>query len=433
MVVFNIPRDITPVRSLNTAKYILNCDYSEEYYYDFSRMQNCHPFGLLVIASAIRKNRKRFPRSSHTAIGANDSQGGRFAATLGFFQSVGFDIGLYREESEIGYYYIPIKRITAKQLHDTYQDTIVLNEKVDLHAAALADTIVSGSPVQVRKAIQYCLREIMRNTFEHAKTDCLWVCGQYWPSRNEAEIAILDEGIGILRSLQSNSLIKVSTCQQANSLALQPGLTSKLGLKQDDDFWHNSGYGLYVASTLCAISSGYFLLSSGDSAILINNQNHIQKQVEYEANQIGTAICLNLRPTNPNLRNFQKTLDAIVAEGEEKAKENGQQRIISASKVTTIASMIGHIERSVRSVPTTSTTSVVPLNTEVEFHVQRANAQGELIGFFNYKDVDYSGRLLNISKFNREKYVSINAIIPAVVRKYKGEYYNLFERHAVNI
>lgn len=81
----------------------------------------------------------------------------------------------------------------------------------------------------------------------------------------------MDEGIGILKSLQSNSRISARSCEEANYLALQPGMSRTIGLKQDPmDIWQNSGYGLYVASTLCAMTGGYFIISSGNSAVLDN-------------------------------------------------------------------------------------------------------------------------------------------------------------------
>ena len=89
-MIISIPNKLTPVSAVNFAKYIgtleANCDNFE---YDFSAMQHCRPFGLLIIAAAIRNNMKRFPRAQHNMINTEQTQGGRFAADFGFFSKYG--------------------------------------------------------------------------------------------------------------------------------------------------------------------------------------------------------------------------------------------------------------------------------------------------------------------------------------------------------
>lgn len=44
-----------------------------------------------------------------------------------------------------------------------------------------------------------------------------------------------------------------------------------VGLYQDPyDDWQNSGYGLYVSSSLCTLG-GHFILASGNDATFLNN------------------------------------------------------------------------------------------------------------------------------------------------------------------
>lgn len=288
--------------------------------------------------------------------------------------------------------------------------------------------LIADQPKTVRDAIQYCFREIIRNTFEHGETNSFWVCGQYWPTRNEAEIAIMDEGIGILKSLQSNRRISVKNCKDANLLALQPGMSKAIGLKQDPmDIWQNSGYGLYVASTICAMTGGYFIVSSGDSAILINNN----QQSEYKASQKGTAICLNIKTKSKKLRDFDETLKAIVAEGQKNAVDNGEKRILTASKVTTIASIVKHIERTVQTdtVDAVNTEMVVPQDTAVSFLIKDVNRKGEIIGTFEYEGEIFKGVLQNVSIFNRNRYKENSTPVDTVVRNFKNGRYTLIEKY----
>ena len=213
-------------------------------------------------------------------------------------------------------------------------DTCVLGEMIDRQANDLAYTLTQSEDSEATKTLQYCLREMIRNTFEHGKTNEVWVCGQFWPSRNEAEIAILDEGCGIKHSLCQNRRYKLSSDEEANKLALQPGASRMLGIKQDPyDEWQNSGYGLFMASALSALG-GYFVLASGENATLINRDS----QTSYKSAIRGTAICMNIR--TDKVDNLQKQLDRLVEIGSAKAKENSEYRILTASKVSTIASIV---------------------------------------------------------------------------------------------
>lgn len=421
---FIIPEELTPVKAINFANFV--CQYlilpeQHEYSYDFARMQHCKPFGLLITASAIRNNQKAHPNSKHTFINVQDNQGTQFASSFGFFQSIGYNLGRLTTAEDFGNRYIPIKKITAEALHSEYTDTTLLNAKVDRHADILANTLVGDISQSAHDALQYCFREMIRNSFEHANVDELWVCGQYWPTRHEAEIAILDEGIGILGSFRNNRRIHATTCSEANKLSLQPGLSRTLGLRQDPfDYWQNSGYGLYVASTLCAMNDGYFCLSSGDNAILVNGET----QTEYKSIQTGTAVCLNLRVDSQKLANFDTTLKMIVQEGEKRAKENSEARIVTASKVTSIASMIHHIQDNIPALTHSETKRVHKtgdivdsiIGSNVLYSPEKEISKGRLFGSFTVGKIEYKGLMDNIPAKNRRLYIRNNIPIHATVK-----------------
>lgn len=330
---FKIPVKLGPVDAINCSKYIMNAEANSEFIYDFSNVQHCHPYGLLLLGNAIRSNRKRFKHSTHT-LWEGDTQGFAFAADIGFFQYAGWDIGRAFDVRDYGARHIPIKKITIPELQGMNPEEHTLGNLVDLQAADLAYTLTQDRESPTTETLQYCLREMIRNTFEHAKTESVWVCGQYWPSRNEAEIALLDEGCGIYGSLRSNRRYKLNSDEEANKLALQPGASRMFGRKQDpNDEWQNSGYGLYMASAICAMG-GYFILSSGKDATLINSD----QQANYEANIRGTAICMNIR--TDCIDDLQTQLSNLSKLGSENAKQHKKERILTASKVSTIASLI---------------------------------------------------------------------------------------------
>lgn len=336
MSLIQIPEELTPLEAINFAKYVANCTAEKEFIYDFSDMQHCHPFGMLLVGNAIRNNRRKYRKAIHRQVGEDITQGSLYAADLGFFQYAGWDVGRKTDSFDYGVRHIPIKKISVKELQSVNQDTTVLGEMIDRHAQDLSYTLTQSTDSEATKTLQYCLREMIRNTFEHGNTEEVWVCGQFWPGRNEAEIALLDEGCGIFNSLSRNRHYRLSTHADANKLALQPGVSRMLGVKQDPyDPWQNSGYGLFMASALCALG-GYFILCSGNDATLVNSQ---YPQSNYLTNMRGTAICMNIH--TDQISNLQDQLDKLTRIGAQKARENADQRILSASKVSTIASLVG--------------------------------------------------------------------------------------------
>ena len=76
---------------------------------------------------------------------------------------------------------------------------------IEREACRLATVLTADKQAQYLRT--YILRELMRNVPEHSGADDLWVCGQHWID-GDAEIAIIDEGIGIKESLYKKDVYK---------------------------------------------------------------------------------------------------------------------------------------------------------------------------------------------------------------------------------
>lgn len=330
-----IPEKLTPLDSLNFEKYLAVQHREREFIYDFNNMQHCPAFGMLVVANAIRRNISAFPHAKHIPINYTNTQGASYAGELGFFQMCGWDIGRLPTTTAYGESYIPIKKISISDLQERYlSSTIILGEMIDCYSYDLAMTLTQDPKSNTTATIQYCLREMIRNSYEHGHTNEVWVCGQYWSTRRNAQIAILDTGCGVFKSLRQNRHYNPRNDMDANKLALQPGVTCAFGKKQDAyDIWNNSGYGLFMASSICCLG-GSFWLCSGTDATLVNSSG----QYNYTINHTGTAVCLDIKLDK--LDNIDHLLPEIAQKGNKEAAEHGEQRMLTASKVSTIASIL---------------------------------------------------------------------------------------------
>lgn len=333
-----VEQTLGPDRAMRCARHIATRPYASRFYYDFSKMQHCPPFGVLLLANSIRANMRKYPDSEHIPIRIDESQGGNYARSLGLFKMLGWEDGKKELNDSGQTFHIPIVELTPDSLRGTFGEGVVLGNVIERAAEKMALTLTQSGNLEITKALQYCIREMVRNTFEHGETKSLWICGQYWPQKGRAEIAIMDEGCGIKQSLQRNPRFKCATDKDAHKLALQPGVSRMVGIRQDPyDDWQNSGYGLYVSSSLCTLG-GHFIIAGGTDATFINEKG----QKNYDTQVTGTIVCLALNANN--IGNHSELLRTIVREGEKLSKEYGGDRILTASKVSSIASITAHIK-----------------------------------------------------------------------------------------
>lgn len=332
-----IPKALSPKNALKTANFIGNISNYKKYCYNFTHLEHCPPLGLLIILNAIRSNMKRYPEAEHYPLCKINSfsSGITYAAHLGLFQACNWDVGRKTNWEDQTSKCLPITLITMNDLNNFRDESKNVQGQIEYFSRLLAIRLTQDTDYNLTTVLKYCLREIIRNTFEHSGTDRIWVCGQYWPTRKRTELAFMDEGCGILHTIQQNPHYHATTDIDAIKLALQPGVTRTFGTIETNDIWQNSGYGLYVTSSLCLLG-GHFVLGSGQSAIFLNPEG----SQEYQTALNGTTVCLSL--DIEKIPNINALLEKIVAEGERKA-ESYKDRILSASKVSSIASILDKI------------------------------------------------------------------------------------------
>ena len=115
-MVIQIPERLSPLPALNFSKSLASLHREKEFIYDFTNMQHCPPFGMLIVADAIRTVQESFPQCKHIPINYDRTQGCQFASNFDFFQMCRWDIGLHHSAESYGATYIPIKKISISDL-----------------------------------------------------------------------------------------------------------------------------------------------------------------------------------------------------------------------------------------------------------------------------------------------------------------------------
>ena len=201
--------------------------------------------------------------------------------------------------------------------HINSDNFIDIEDSIEMEAKRLSK-VLCRSDDNMQKLFTYIIREILRNIPEHSEAHKAFICAQYWRN-GEAEIAILDEGIGIKNSLRKNNSHKdyIKSDFDALVYAIQPGISQAFSpdtKNKSNDIWANSGYGLYITSEICKELNGEFWIISGNKALKIYNSGIMSYDTLFD----GTAIGIRFKTSK--LNDSQKLITEISKRGEEKAK-----------------------------------------------------------------------------------------------------------------
>ena len=231
------------------------------------------------------------------------------------------EIGKKPGEANGSQNYIPITPIVIDELQKKEYakgNYMALGELIEIEASRLARVVDRGNK-ELHRLLTFLIREILRNTPEHAKTNTVWICGQYWPTYELAEIAILDEGIGIYNSLVQNAAHKeyITNNQEALYWALKAGISEAFrpsSKQRSTDEGANSGFGLYMVSEICKKLNGSFCIISDENYLLVDNQGTETGKTSFS----GTAIRICI--SSKEISNAQKIISEICSQGENEAK-----------------------------------------------------------------------------------------------------------------
>jgi len=311
-----VPQDYTLEPVLAFAAAIHQTPPADEYIVDFQTPRYLTPFGMLYASHAIHSFIDAHPTAKFTPINYEN----HYAGHMGFFQACGFDVGKAPGEAAGSDRYLPITILPVAELQAEARSQMIGEGKViEARSQELAKVLTHQSTGALVDMLTYSLREMIRNVVEHSQSPFVAYCAQYQPHKKQAEIGILDVGVGIRSSLSKNPHLTLESDRDALNLALMPGISGKMfkGVVRnayDYDPWQNSGYGLYAVSRLCGLG-GKFLIGSGDSALSLKPEEKKYHPIQHQ----GVLLRLNL--CSKDIKTLNTVLAQIMREGDARAKE----------------------------------------------------------------------------------------------------------------
>ncbi len=301
---------------------------------DFSNMGRIEPFTMVYVAKQIRDFIKSSPGTDVLCINYEDKQ---YAANMAFFRAFGLKHGKEPNCGGGNDNFVPFTILRVKSVIDEAHSEYELEQDtIERKANQLSNILSREQNGDLVDALTFSIREILRNVLEHSRSKSMEYCAQYWPAHNKVEIAVADNGIGLLASLSANPYMQAKSHSDAIQQALMPAISAKnyKGARVDrSNPWHNTGFGLYMINRICR-RGGSFLICSGDHAIKLNGEG--KHHIELGHNCNGTVVRMVLNTCH--LTNLAEMLAQFRDEGYEIAKEIKGVGIYSASAASQMLS-----------------------------------------------------------------------------------------------
>jgi len=310
-----VPTKLYLQGSIDFIKVLNSVQVGQKLTIDFGKHRHINPFSLLYVSIEISKCIKRLGKRNVDLI---NYQHLTYHAHVGFFKAFKIDFGNKPGQANGSSTYIPIKIYSSQKIIErACKDNCAPAKFLENDCKEIAEKLTMSNSGDLFDNLSYCLREIFRNVLEHSKTDKFGFCAQYRRSINKIAFALIDNGIGLRKSLSFNPHLTLSDDMDAIKNAIRPGISGKSfagNMFEDYGEWANSGFGLYMTSNICKLG-GKFFVASGNAGLSISEN----ATKEYSLDISGTA--LNLSINTQKIYELNKTLTELSkAAGEAKTK-----------------------------------------------------------------------------------------------------------------
>ena len=319
-----VPKRVTwgHVRNFINEIAILDHNIYERIILDVRNIEWVEPLATLVLVAfleeRIRKECLSLKKLHYLADSINP-----YAAHIGFYKALSIPEGKAIGAASGNLQYLPITKIKTSELQrEACKNNKPIVEYLEKEAYCIGAILSSKIKMNDNSdSIGYIIFEMLRNIIEHSGSDCIWYSAQVWQKKNQLEIAIVDTGIGIKESIESNAIYRAHRSNiDAIKFALEPGVSKSYKPRRRtnpfsdnyDDPYANSGFGLYVMHNLCKELGSFKIISTGDCI------EYQKRRIEFTACSFdGTAIGMRFQLSElekiPELKlNIIKTGEEII-------------------------------------------------------------------------------------------------------------------------
>lgn len=155
-----------------------------------------------------------------------------------------------------------------------------------------AASLLNADDMLLRPFVVRSLEEAMKNAIQHAgRPSIRLMAAQRFPQQRRLQLAIADDGMGLLASLRRNPALHPDTHRDALRLAIRPGVSGAATLPFASEFTRNRGFGLFLLSEVARLTLGWFILASGNALLV---QDGTERSLHAIQPLAGTFLALEL-------------------------------------------------------------------------------------------------------------------------------------------
>ncbi len=309
MINIKIPQNLSLLNSLKFCNKLWNLEQTDEYEFEFKNLGHVEPFSIAYVANELKRFRDTKPDSKFTA---KNSEPDSYAGHMGLFKAFGFETENNPSEASGNSSYIPLTRIKVSELEkEALNNNLNIGDVIEKRSNEIAKLLTGHNSGELLKTLTFSILEILMNVVEHSESQIIEYCAHYWPTKKLVEIAIFDNGTGLLKGLSLNPNLKIKDEREALHLALLPGISGKMyeGIpKIENNEWQNRGFGLYMTSRICRNGGDFFVVSNNNSLLFKGKEKQ-----DIECHYQGTA--LRLRIDTNKITTLSKMLSIYKKEG----------------------------------------------------------------------------------------------------------------------
>lgn len=153
---------------------------------------------------------------------------------------------------------------------------------------------------QAKEKIGEAIYEIFANAQIHSKTDFIYTCGQFYPTKNMIEFTIVDTGIGFKQNINNRFHVNLSDTQ-AIRWALKDRHTTKENI--------SGGIGLSILREFIGMNKGLMQIVSDKGFYELNGDNGRESFQEFEGSFPGSIVNLMFKTDDPNNYSLKSEID----------------------------------------------------------------------------------------------------------------------------
>ncbi|MEG0375243.1 MAG: hypothetical protein RR547_04150 [Raoultibacter sp.] len=153
----------------------------------------------------------------------------------------------------------------------------------------------SGVDASLIDALDFSFGEVIDNVENHARANIGgYVAAQFYPNKHYIEFCVVDDGIGIISSLQKNNEYSHLDGDELLLMAFNEGVGERVGPSFSGGPGHGCGFGLTFTARLVQATGGTLWVVSHENAALITEENCSAIGGMYFP---GTVICARIPST----------------------------------------------------------------------------------------------------------------------------------------